>query len=140
MTSPQLQHLVLHQPPSLCGGCCASHRAALPRSDAQSENIALLPLKLFYQRSRMWGRLLTFKAETQVASIHPHRCLDIGSTAAQGTPEAPRCGFSARVASTLSGLGVPFGHFDILQDQAVREGLKVPLRAAFATCLHARVC
>ena len=45
--------------------------------------------------------------------------------AGQGSPDAPRCGFSALVVSTLRGMAVPFGHFDILEDQAVREGMKV---------------
>ncbi len=43
---------------------------------------------------------------------------------AQGTPEAPRCGFSARVVDALRGAGVRFGAFDILADDAVRQGLK----------------
>ena len=47
------------------------------------------------------------------------------SIALQGTPEAPRCGFSATVVAKLRSAGVPFGSFDILTDQAVREGLKV---------------
>ena len=51
-------------------------------------------------------------------------------SALQGSPDAPRCGFSARVVGTLRGLGVPFGHFDILEDQRVREGMKVRAAAA----------
>jgi len=43
---------------------------------------------------------------------------------AQGTPEAPRCGFSARVVDALRSAGVRFGAFDILVDDAVRQGLK----------------
>lgn len=44
--------------------------------------------------------------------------------AVQGTPEAPRCGFSSRVVDALRVAGVEFGIFDILNDDAVREGLK----------------
>ena len=42
----------------------------------------------------------------------------------QGTPEAPRCGFSARVVDALRGAGVRFGTFNILANDAVRQGLK----------------
>lgn len=42
----------------------------------------------------------------------------------KGTPEMPRCGFSARVCEALQKEGVTFGTFDILTDEAVRQGLK----------------
>ena len=42
----------------------------------------------------------------------------------QGSPSAPRCGFSRRVAAMLEATGKPFGNFDILEDEAVRQGLK----------------
>jgi Glutaredoxin len=44
---------------------------------------------------------------------------------AQGSPDAPRCGFSAQVVQALRAAGAEFSHFDILQDPAIREGLKV---------------
>ena len=56
-------------------------------------------------------------------------------TMTQGSPDAPRCGFSARVVASLRALDVPFGHFDILQDQIVREGLKVWVLLLFAVLL-----
>lgn len=43
----------------------------------------------------------------------------------QGSPDAPRCGFSAQVVQALQATGADFQHFDILQDNAIREGLKV---------------
>lgn len=43
----------------------------------------------------------------------------------QGSPDAPRCGFSAQVVQALREAGADFRHFDILQDPAIREGLKV---------------
>jgi glutaredoxin-related protein len=46
------------------------------------------------------------------------------ATATQGTPDAPRCGFSRKVAEALSSDGLSFGSFDILSDEAVRQGLK----------------
>mmetsp|Transcript_11100 Transcript_11100/g.12209 ORF Transcript_11100/g.12209 Transcript_11100/m.12209 type:complete len:213 (-) Transcript_11100:83-721(-) len=42
----------------------------------------------------------------------------------KGTPEAPRCGFSGRFCKALQTEGVEFKTFDILSDQAVRQGLK----------------
>ena len=43
----------------------------------------------------------------------------------QGSPEAPRCGFSRKVVDALQQCGAQFGSFDILSDEAVRQGLKV---------------
>lgn len=38
--------------------------------------------------------------------------------------QAPRCGFSDRIVKLLTDNGWEFGHFDILTDSEVREGLK----------------
>ncbi|CAN0852986.1 Monothiol glutaredoxin-S17 [Linum grandiflorum] len=43
----------------------------------------------------------------------------------KGNPDAPRCGFSSKVVNALKEEGVPFGSFDILSDEEVRQGLKV---------------
>lgn len=46
-------------------------------------------------------------------------------TRAAGSPAEPKCGFSRRVVEALGGAGcATFGHFDILGDAEVREGLK----------------
>jgi len=42
----------------------------------------------------------------------------------KGTPQAPQCGFSAAVAQTLSTHGKPFKTYDILEDEALRQGIK----------------
>jgi Grx4 family monothiol glutaredoxin len=42
----------------------------------------------------------------------------------KGTPTAPRCGFSRQVVEILQEHSVPFGSFDILSDDDVRQGLK----------------
>lgn len=42
----------------------------------------------------------------------------------KGSPEQPRCGFSRRVVDALNSDGISFGHFDILSDEDVRQGLK----------------
>lgn len=42
----------------------------------------------------------------------------------KGTPGSPQCGFSAKVVDALQEQGIPFGHYDILTDEDVRQGLK----------------
>eukprot|EP01059_Diplonema_ambulator_P008524 TRINITY_DN18168_c2_g1_i1.p2 TRINITY_DN18168_c2_g1~~TRINITY_DN18168_c2_g1_i1.p2 ORF type:complete len:208 (+),score=80.99 TRINITY_DN18168_c2_g1_i1:42-665(+) len=42
----------------------------------------------------------------------------------KGEPSAPRCGFSRTIVSILNEEGIKFGHFDILTDEAIRQGLK----------------
>jgi len=42
----------------------------------------------------------------------------------KGSPEEPRCGFSKRITELLQQHNIQFGHFDILEDQEVRQGLK----------------
>jgi monothiol glutaredoxin len=41
----------------------------------------------------------------------------------KGTPDAPRCGFSARVVAMLGALGVEYAALDILPDPRIREEL-----------------
>jgi monothiol glutaredoxin len=42
----------------------------------------------------------------------------------KGSPSMPQCGFSAAVVGVLKEIGVPFGSYNILADQEMREGLK----------------
>ncbi|KAI9091496.1 thioredoxin-like protein [Phlyctochytrium arcticum] len=60
---------------------------------------------------------LTFRLKTLVSS-HPVMVF------IKGTPQAPRCGFSRETVSILSDLHVPYGSFNILADEEVRQGLK----------------
>ena len=41
----------------------------------------------------------------------------------KGTPEAPRCGFSARTVMALEAVGTPFAAVDILPDPRIRQEL-----------------
>src|SRR3954453_21617472 len=41
----------------------------------------------------------------------------------KGTPEEPRCGFSARTVAVLESLGTPFAAVDILPDPRIRQEL-----------------
>jgi monothiol glutaredoxin len=41
----------------------------------------------------------------------------------KGTPEAPRCGFSARTVAALESVGAPFAAVDILPDPRIRQEL-----------------
>ncbi|KAI8094577.1 thioredoxin-like protein [Thamnidium elegans] len=42
----------------------------------------------------------------------------------KGTPEEPRCGFSRQLVALLNDRHVKYGHFDILSDDEVRQGMK----------------
>ena len=43
----------------------------------------------------------------------------------KGSPDFPQCGFSARATAALKGCGVEFAYVNVLEDQEVREGIKV---------------
>lgn len=43
----------------------------------------------------------------------------------KGTPQMPMCGFSAAVAQVLGHLGVPYKGVNVLEDNDIREGIKV---------------
>jgi len=52
-------------------------------------------------------------------------CLGVQLGLRVGEPNAPQCGFSAKLIALLSKYeGLAYGHFDILSDPAVRAGLK----------------
>ena len=42
----------------------------------------------------------------------------------KGTAQSPQCGFSQRIVKILNEYDYPFGYFDILSDDEVRQGLK----------------
>ena len=42
----------------------------------------------------------------------------------KGTPKFPQCGFSAAVVQVLDYFKVPFKGIDVLQDAAIRDGIK----------------
>ena len=43
----------------------------------------------------------------------------------KGTPDAPQCGFSMAVSNMLKILEVDFKGINVLEDQSIREGIKV---------------
>lgn len=43
----------------------------------------------------------------------------------KGTAQFPMCGFSARATAILQDLGVKFETVNVLEDQEIREGIKV---------------
>jgi len=43
----------------------------------------------------------------------------------KGTPVFPQCGFSAAVVGVLSHLGVKFRSVNVLEDESIREGIKI---------------
>ena len=42
----------------------------------------------------------------------------------KGQPQAPLCGFSAKVISILHFMKVHFQYFDVLSDETIRQGIK----------------
>ena len=42
----------------------------------------------------------------------------------KGNPSFPQCGFSARAVAILKELGATFESCDILEDEAIRQGIK----------------
>ena len=42
----------------------------------------------------------------------------------KGVPSAPRCGFSKKICAILDSYNAPYGAFDVLTDEEVRQGLK----------------
>jgi monothiol glutaredoxin len=42
----------------------------------------------------------------------------------KGTAQFPQCGFSSRVVQILNHMGVPFATANVLEDPALREGIK----------------
>lgn len=43
----------------------------------------------------------------------------------KGNPTTPRCGFSRKISTMLNEQGVEYSTFDILEDDAVRQGRAV---------------
>ncbi|KAI3657150.1 hypothetical protein MP638_002342 [Amoeboaphelidium occidentale] len=42
----------------------------------------------------------------------------------KGTPDEPKCGFTRQLIEIMRPLNIPFGYFDILSDEEVRQNLK----------------
>src|SRR5579885_2331418 len=42
----------------------------------------------------------------------------------KGTPQFPMCGFSGQVVQILDYVGVPFKGINVLEDEALRQGIK----------------
>ncbi len=42
----------------------------------------------------------------------------------KGSPDFPQCGFSAKTVEVLNACSAEFGHFNVLADPEIREGLK----------------
>jgi len=43
----------------------------------------------------------------------------------KGNAQAPMCGFSAKAVNILKSCGVPFAAVDVLQNEEIRQGIKV---------------
>ena len=60
-------------------------------------------------------------AERIVSEINSHNVVLF----MKGTPTMPQCGFSATVVGVLSHVGVQFRGVNVLEDDQIREGIKV---------------
>ncbi len=67
---------------------------------------------------------MEFGSSAAFLLLSPRKAAETLNPTTQGSPDAPRCGFSAQVVQALRATGADFQHFDILQDNAIREGLK----------------
>lgn len=43
----------------------------------------------------------------------------------KGNAQMPLCGFSAQAVKVLKACGVPFATIDVLQDEEIRQGIKI---------------
>lgn len=43
----------------------------------------------------------------------------------KGSPDAPKCKFSSKVVGILKDVGATFQHFDILEDEDIRQVIRV---------------
>lgn len=60
-------------------------------------------------------------AETQIKeTINEHEVVLF----MKGTSSMPQCGFSSRVAGVLNYMGVAFQDINVLEDEAIRQGIK----------------
>ncbi|GAA0175520.1 reductase [Lithospermum erythrorhizon] len=77
------------------------------------------------KKSGELGKVLAEKGITSGNSVEDRlKQLTTSSPVMKGTPDAPKCGFSSKVVNALKEDGIDFGSFDILTDDAVRQGLK----------------
>lgn len=60
--------------------------------------------------------------------IHQHIQTEISENQVvlymKGVPDAPMCGFSARVTQILDHIGVPYKAVNVLEDDDIRNGIK----------------
>jgi len=121
----------------------------LPEVSEKAE-ITAVPTVIMYHDSKPLGRVdgANAQALAKLVDAHKGRAASVTATATppaavvtderlkqlinaapvmlfmKGTPDEPRCGFSRKIVATLSGADIKFSSFNILEDQAVREGLK----------------
>ena len=54
----------------------------------------------------------------------------------KGTPEEPQCGFSMAVSNVLKHLNVNFKGINVLEDENLRQGIKIQRLANYTTALR----
>ncbi|XP_031396420.1 monothiol glutaredoxin-S17 [Punica granatum] len=105
-----------------------SNWSSYPQLYIKGELIGGSDIVLDMQKSGELKEVLAEKGIERKESLEDRLKNLIGSSPVmlfiKGTPDAPRCGFSSKVVNALKEDGIPFGSFDILTDEEVRQGLK----------------
>lgn len=65
--------------------------------------------------------MMTNEAQTRIADTVNANAVVLFM---KGTPLFPQCGFSSRAVAILEHVGVDYASVDVLQDQAIRQGIK----------------
>ncbi|KAJ7503234.1 glutaredoxin [Mycena galericulata] len=106
LTQAIATHTAAHPPPAPAPKAHASHPPAVGADEKSA------PPETEETPAQLETRLRALMTQSKVVLFM------------KGTPAAPRCGFSRKIAALLAEQGVPFASFDILGDEDVRQGLK----------------
>ncbi|GAA0174469.1 reductase [Lithospermum erythrorhizon] len=105
-----------------------SNWSSYPQLYIKGELLGGSDIVLEMQKSGELGKVLAEKGIARVETLEDRlKQLTTASPVMlfmKGTPDAPKCGFSSKVVNALKEDGIDFGSFDILTDDAVRQGLK----------------
>ncbi|XP_062096500.1 monothiol glutaredoxin-S17 [Humulus lupulus] len=106
-----------------------SNWSSYPQIYIKGELIGGSDILLEMQKSGELRKVLAEKGIIQKESLEDRLKKLVASSPVmlfmKGIPDAPKCGFSSKVVNALKEEGVPFGSFDILSDEEVRQGLKL---------------
>jgi len=86
------------------------------------------PFKISATQARPDGRRIPITAADSIADAMERIRAMVGSTDVflliKGTPQRPKCGFSANTVAVMDALEVPYRTFDVLSDETIRDAAK----------------